>query len=760
MVFILKIPLVKYFRFLPLCLLLGTAAPAQAQNPLFDILKGQPPAEVPASRLDLASEIPRKKEQNLKALAQEGQELEAKGGFPEIDVGSRGERRLELREELNGFYEQILEILENQGDLEVSRRRIEESREAWKGNKNREAKPSFFQLDDLSSERLLETGRIENAERNIETSKVSLEDAKALFEKRESERRQAKERLELNKDPAEQEALKLGLEIAELQSQLAEAKIYFFQALLKNLKLEKQNGELKRDLLSEKIQWFQDKVRFSEEHLQDKYRQIEQERSRLNRSLEALRGQLEAMKKAAMTPESALATPAPLEAGLDAVELEVQKLARLNLQSAIQITTFRLQRLKEIEWLWSHRFQIFNGKADKDQIAVWAEEAKHVFDRIRGSESQAYVRLSDLRKNLNNIQERIQNILPGEEETKKLLYAQKDLTQKILLTTQDSLGYLARDRQIFEKFWGEIKPKAERRGFKERLGYVWGKIQYVWNFELTSIDDKPITVKKLVLALILLLFGLKFARRLSLILGRKLFPKMGFETGVSAGLQTLAFYLLLFFVTILVLYIVNVPLTLFTVLGGALAIGVGFGSQNIVKNFISGLILLMERPIRVGDMVQMDDQSGVVERIGARSTMLRSFSNVNILIPNSDFLEKRVINWTLSDDLVRINVGVGVAYDSTPKDVAQLMMKAVGEHPKALKTPEPVVLFTDFGDNALRLEIYFWIRMASMMDRKKVESDVRFRIEEVFREAGIVIAYQQRDIHLQTKRPLEVQILK
>jgi small-conductance mechanosensitive channel len=229
---------------------------------------------------------------------------------------------------------------------------------------------------------------------------------------------------------------------------------------------------------------------------------------------------------------------------------------------------------------------------------------------------------------------------------------------------------------------------------------------------------------------------------------------------VAAGLSTLLFYLLLFLVSILVLYIVNVPLTMFTVLGGALAIGVGFGSQYVVRNFISGLILLMERPIKVGDMVQLDDTTGVVERIGPRSTVLRSFSNMQVIVPNSDFLEKKVINWTLSDDLARVSVSVGVSYGSATRDVAQLLQKAVEDHGKILKTPEPVVLFSDFGDNALKFEVHFWIRMRTMLDRKRLESDVRFRIESLFHEAGVVIAFPQRDIRLEASKPLQVQIME
>ncbi|MFG0315709.1 MAG: mechanosensitive ion channel family protein, partial [Planctomycetota bacterium JB042] len=198
--------------------------------------------------------------------------------------------------------------------------------------------------------------------------------------------------------------------------------------------------------------------------------------------------------------------------------------------------------------------------------------------------------------------------------------------------------------------------------------------------------------------------------------------------------------------------------TAFTILGGAFAIGIGFGSQNLMNNFISGLILLVERPIRVGDLIQVGDLLGIVERIGARSTLVRKPSNVDIIVPNSTFLESNVINWTLSDDTYRTWVSVGVVYGSPLREVSKLLRKAVDEHGLVLKSPEPTLLFTDFGDDALQFEIHFWIRMRREMDRRRVESDVRFRIDGLFREAGIVIAFPQRDVHLDTARPLQVRV--
>ncbi len=207
------------------------------------------------------------------------------------------------------------------------------------------------------------------------------------------------------------------------------------------------------------------------------------------------------------------------------------------------------------------------------------------------------------------------------------------------------------------------------------------------------------------------------------------------------------------------LQLVGVPMTVFTFFGGAIAIGIGFGSQNVMNNFISGLILLIERPIRVGDVIQINSFSGKVSEIGARSTRITTGSNLEVIIPNSTILQDSVVNWTLSDDIVSSKITVGVAYGSPAKEVARLLRQAADGNEEILKSPPPGVSFTDFATDAMQFELSFWVQM-SQADRGKVESDLRFTIDELFGDRGIVIAYPQRDVHLNMMRPMEIRLSK
>ena len=199
----------------------------------------------------------------------------------------------------------------------------------------------------------------------------------------------------------------------------------------------------------------------------------------------------------------------------------------------------------------------------------------------------------------------------------------------------------------------------------------------------------------------------------------------------------------------------EVPLGAFTFISGAIAIGIGFGAQNIINNFISGWILMGERPIRIGDLLEINGTLGRVEAINTRSTRIKRVGGVRIVVPNSHLLENMVVNWNLGDDDIRIFISVGVAYGSPVRLVAELIEKAVTEQEDVLQEPAPRILFQDFGNSALEFEAYFWTRLRPGGDMRRLRSEIRFRIDELFRQNDITIAFPQQDVHLDGVLKLE-----
>ena len=211
---------------------------------------------------------------------------------------------------------------------------------------------------------------------------------------------------------------------------------------------------------------------------------------------------------------------------------------------------------------------------------------------------------------------------------------------------------------------------------------------------------------------------------------------------------------------LLVLYglnAVHIPLTALAFLGGALAIGVGFGTQTLLKNFISGIILLFERPLRVGDFVEVDGITGTIRTIGMRSSVIQHGNGIDSIIPNSTLLENKLTNWTLSDTLHRHSIKVGVEFGSSTREVASTLLAVAGEHGLVLKQPAPEVRFESFGDKSLNFALLYWfdIRQAS---RDALASDLHFMIEKTLAEAEIRVAGVQNGVILDSARPLRVEL--
>ena len=273
------------------------------------------------------------------------------------------------------------------------------------------------------------------------------------------------------------------------------------------------------------------------------------------------------------------------------------------------------------------------------------------------------------------------------------------------------------------------------------------QIKSILSSTVFTLSEQPISLGELLLLPLLLVAGIIVTRWIVKLITNSLTSHKT-DPNVIHLLQRILYIIAITILVVTILDFINVPITAFAFLSGAIAIGFGFGAQNIINNFISGWILMWERPIRIGDFLEVEDAKGVVEEINTRSTRIRRVDGVHLLIPNSKLLENTVVNWTLIDKLVRTSVKVGVAYGSSAKTVAALIMQAAEEQKEVLKDPKPLVTFEDFGDNSLLFEVTYWIQSNVEGGLRVTRSNIRFRLDELFEEHEIVIAFPQRDVHL------------
>jgi potassium efflux system protein len=242
--------------------------------------------------------------------------------------------------------------------------------------------------------------------------------------------------------------------------------------------------------------------------------------------------------------------------------------------------------------------------------------------------------------------------------------------------------------------------------------------------------------------------GYAFAKALTFFLRRFLLPRLPLQRGVPLAVSTITYYFVLILVAFAALANAGVELNKFTVLTGAIGVGLGFGLQNIVNNFVSGLILLFERPIHVGDVVDVGGLVGTVKRIGARSSTVLTFQGAEVIVPNSNLLSNQVINWTLSSEWRRVDIPVGVAYGTDPNRVLQLLVEVAKSHPGVLLERPPTAFFMGFGESALNFELRFW--SAAQDSWFQLQSDVTIGIAKALEKAGIEIPFPQRDLHVRS----------
>ncbi len=236
------------------------------------------------------------------------------------------------------------------------------------------------------------------------------------------------------------------------------------------------------------------------------------------------------------------------------------------------------------------------------------------------------------------------------------------------------------------------------------------------------------------------------SRFVRFILEEDVYPRVNLAGGIPYAISTIAHYVVLLIGFFMAVAALGIDLTKFTILAGAFGVGLGFGLQNIVNNFVSGLILLFERPVKVGDVIQLGEQQGDLKRIGLRASVIRTLQGSEVIVPNGQLISEQVINWTFSDEQRRLEINVGVAYGNNPTEIIKLLTKSVSEHPDVLKEPAPGCLFLGFGDNSLDFQARAWTSSTSQW--VSVKSDLAVLMHDALRDANIEIPFPQRDLHL------------
>jgi len=543
----------------------------------------------------------------------------------------------------------------------------------------------------------------------------------------------------------------------ELHQEIAQARQHLEEYSHENQLLERSLRQVQLVRINQEITTIQENLHFAPEDLERQLEKLRQNREGLEARQNALKKQQSDIENAWLNAKDEQDKGQQLDY-LRRANLQVQtrEAWRNTYQKVLEQTELQLTWISVEEKLWRYRYALLESKPKANDLSEWAGQTLKSLKTLERQlqlqqAGQAALQSEQLAvpetqgkskfeaQLINNRRQAVRKLIERGLEFQSSLYALKALH----LRTQDEI-------------------LRAKKGLKltQKIGAVGSKAWEIWDYELWVIDEKPVTLKKALYALVLFVLGLLGAKRVTVSFRRRVLPSLDLDESSAATTEKILHYFLIFLLVLMTLNLVNIPLTAFTFLGGAIAIAFGFGAQNLLNNFISGFIIMAERPIKIGDMIEMEDSFGIVEEIGARCTRIRTPTNVHVLVPNSAFLEKNITNWTLSNMQVRTNVKVGVAYGSPVEEVKECLLQVTGEHPRISFEPRPEVFFRDFADSSLNFAVFFSLTLQNLTDRYRIQSDIRFAIIKAFEEKGISISFPQRDLHLVDSSELKVRLMK
>lgn len=645
---------------------------------------------------------------------------------------------------------------------------------------------SILLADRLRAERHAVSTELEGLRGRQELLRQTTDDLRERLKQARQQLRQVTEKAERARAEAEQVQLAWERENAGLVVRLMETALGHQDTLRQLIDAEIAIAQLGLDLAQRKLEQVVAETHFTEADLAQVRATLAAERDALVAETERMAQEYPRLHEAARIVRAASET---LRAGGGRKgETEAQYLARLSrLEQELELKQARLDaaaghidRLRDglalnrtRGLLWEARYDGL-GKQDSRsrQLARDAAEKMQVFlsaqkKQVEQIHKSAGNRVSDIEARMENAELAAQNSHLRELQK---VYGEHTIGIQRTLAALDANLTLA--QQMLAEFGGggnSQRPWTERR--QEWKSAAADYAAAFWNFELIAVEDtievdgkqvvgkRSVTIGKVLLALLLIVAGYALALFAARLLARVVVRFFGWQTAHADILRSWVLAIELMLLVVIVMFWVKIPLTVFAFLGGAVAIGLGFGMQTMMKNLISGLMVLGERPFRIGDLVEVGGIRGNVTNIGLRASTITDVNGIETIIPNSTFIEQNLTNWTYTSGRVRFNVKVGVAYGSPVRTVTQLLEEIAGRHGKVLKNPAPEVLFEDFAGDALVFSLYYWLDVRSGTPARQVASDLRAMIEAGFAAQGIAIPFPQRDVHLDATTPVPVRVV-
>ena len=671
--------------------------------------------------------------------------------------------------------------LSNVAELETIRRRREEMARQAQTETGLAGLPPYSVLvtDRLREETQAEQLKIAGDEAALSTIDQLVAENRSSLTRAEEKIRQLNEHLEGKNDATAAVARWSWLrELERLRSQAAAASVGVLDSERRLRQEALAESRLRIGWIRRQLVVAEAEAQFTQADLDQVTARIETNRQQLDHKLTEVEARLNPAAQAlAGAREELRLIQARPEAGLGAASRATETVAAREAQlETVQASIRALRLLLECDnferTMWEIRFASHNTRSastlseSERRLAIFTRRANlwKDFQQQQLEASPAQIEVQEARaRSLAPDSE----LLPPIREHLAALHERDELWLRLMRRLEQVQRLNQRCAEALRVSEGRLPLLGHVQNLFSDAGSFLGKL---WTFELFAAEDtitvegqqitgkRSVTLGKVITAILILVVGIWVTGLVSRVAEPIIIRRLNIETNQANLIRRWLRALMVVCLVMFSLVSVKIPLTVFAFAGGALAIGLGFGMQNLLKNFVSGLILLFERPFRVGDLLDVGGQRGTITQVGLRASVLQLWDDTETLIPNSSLLENNVTNWTYSNRRVRFTVSVGVDYASDPRRVTQVLNDVAERHGLVEKDPKPQVMFVEFGDSTLMFELRFWVDVGKA-NAAQVSSDLRQMIVGSFAEHGIIIAFPQRDIRLHPAHPIPVHVV-
>ncbi|MFU8894465.1 MAG: mechanosensitive ion channel domain-containing protein [Luteolibacter sp.] len=656
----------------------------------------------------------------------------------------------------------------SQPDLKRAMELAEEADKAWL--RFDEPPPySILKLDQLQNQRDALTGKITSLESSLDIMRRAEENLLTEAQSAGENLRRRNAEAERGGDDAQ-----WRLQSAQIQSRQIDARKAALGATITGIQLQLKAAISELSLLDRQIRAVENNIVFSDEDFESIIEASKQRQKALRGELAAIhkrqRAASVARDRAITARDKALAAREADAPPSDALSLAIAR------AETAESAGESMQLIAEaIEWLLQIEAYHLAAQEDRRILMTSGHRAERtaaeaairmIIDRLRAWEIVTGNEINSVAADLTRVEAAIAALAEDDprlalrKEQQAILLERQSAVQRVVRAVSAQSNQLGRWVTTYEMRKRTLGERAADYSFSA-IGHFHSFLGIeVFTYEDGERGHRGVTLGDMLTALLLFIIPYLIVH---FIVRRIKRTTVSMKLIGEAQANTLGNWLTIlvaFPLALIALNFLKIPLTIFAFLGGALVIGLGFGMQTIIKNFISGIIILFERRVRVGDIVDVEGTLGTVTEINTRSSVIRSPDGVETMVPNSLFLENRVTSLTLTNRCNRRMIRVGVAYGSEPPAVMEALRECVDRHGLVLKDPEPMVLFEDFGDSALIFAVYFWVEFNERTNALQVMSDLRIMIEKRLGELGIAIPFPQRDLHFSSDRPVTVRLAR